>query len=159
MRAGAARHAGGAHVECVLPVALCSGRVCRHPGLALECPGIPPAGSLGREGTDPVLGLARLSLHVSATFLSFFRTTTPQLSQKFRKSFRPRATHQQQHSARLFTTKPPPHIRISLLLLSSHRAQHTNTPLDSSPRNHRPSVHDLERLARVVAALARTECS
>ena len=41
MRAGAARHAGGAHVECVLPVALCSGRVCRHPGLALECPGTP----------------------------------------------------------------------------------------------------------------------
>ena len=38
------------------------------------------------------LGWARLSFHVSATFLSFFRTSTPQLSQKFRKSFshRPR---------------------------------------------------------------------
>ena len=33
-----------------------------------------------------VLGGGRLSIHVSATFLAFFRTTTPQLSHNFRKS-------------------------------------------------------------------------
>ena len=38
------------------------------------------------------LGWARLSLHICATFLSFFRPTSPQLSRNFRKGFshRPR---------------------------------------------------------------------
>ena len=34
----------------------------------------------------PPLGGVRLLFHVSLTFLSFFRTTTPQLSHNFRKS-------------------------------------------------------------------------
>ena len=35
------------------------------------------------------LGWVRLSLHFSATFLSFFRSTAPQLSRNFRKSLSP----------------------------------------------------------------------
>ena len=65
-----------------------AGRV--KPGYTREFSGIPEKypERARRHGALWVscLGGVRLLFHVSATFLSFFRTTTPQLSHNFRKS-------------------------------------------------------------------------
>ena len=44
-------------------------------------------GNCWQSGVSTQLALARLSLESTATFLSFFRASAPQLSRKFRKSF------------------------------------------------------------------------